>query len=1357
MRDAEATALEDPEAVDATVDDGEDAAYVARLGPWSSHPHALRRLSRRVRWFVLGPLIGIYVVVAYLWLRSIDGTSLAADVLGFLEGAAIVGLLLGVAAFASLLALSLDVRIALHNGGDPEIGRAGLGRDLSAGAWIGIATGVLLFSVLVVRATFLPVELRVLGGALPLVPFLVLHFVTAPAGEVRFPRFALLVLSPLCLLAIVASGWLVEQLGAAPQWLLLNFPLLASVSAVRSLATFLLGCSLLWSGAALLARLSGGPADAAAAPEPAPPAPEPEDDPAPDSTVRDGIASLLEGLAAREGWSSELRRLDGGHDDSPAAPPALLQTLFGCVPTRGQLEAFDAFSGQLDALIAPRAPACVSATLVLEGGAGSGRSRVLEAQALAAAVRDGLSVMLVCLDRAQTERAAVRLVEVLASLDLGDAVCVEGMEDAGLARAARLDPASSPARPVPDEESAEPGRGETELDARPTIRLRTHDWFLEGYGSGPGAALAPFARALERSDVLLLDDVDRLPTPRLVHQPYVLDALRLVARSHGRALAVVVVLCRMSEIGRHVMRDALTEPQVFEDHLFAVRQLGRLPGLVADYWDVAVEGSTQDALQALCRHTGDAALPTFVWYPEIDREEALVMAESLRENDSGRAVEVVTDLEALDPRALERGLFVVVGRLHMRGLGSLASRLRGSDVAMLRLRRALDELAPDAWTPLWSPRRAGILALQHLCRAALLLARARPLAVDGNPLLVALVEEIGYTPRVDEVDDLHHVTSFDLDLLTRSEGRDSDGSMALLLERSEAVPFDSLRLQVDEPVAVLPPEQQASRLQRRALQAYRAPELLARLVWEDANALLIGRQDGKYLRTLLWEGETAFAPQHMLQEADGGQLRVRAQRYRGDDIDAIHPRFHFRLVPGFDRALVESVTPGRGIIDGGIFELAFDGDLAVTVTAELVERATGTGRVMPCTARFDYEARIKVILVDVAPQPWVTEGDGSTDGAQGDKGLRECVLDYLSARTGWSSREEGFRPAATAALSSAMDAVLSEATAMARLLAFEADGALAGACEGVLLVLEPAETFPTVAEALLRSFEDPPTRKALAEAVDSVFSSQKFAWDRLDPRRVWIPGDSRHPADSYAGEDDGQRFDIYPEYELIPAWKRITHAERQSRPDPELRMASLERFLKERRESWPPGVADALLGTGEASPGARFEPPAHLPRGAPCLELAIKLWNILDKRMKHRHDHEVHGVADHWQSLADPLITSDGDKDLFDDCDGYALTMCDLLTRYGFEDVSLVLVGIHSLNKHLDHATCWWLDRSSGVTYIFDNAWPTPPAPPTVGIEATVRAMKCQPSRRGHHGDPGWRPYLVNRVPLRCDGWERFE
>ena len=100
----------------------------------------------------------------------------------------------------------------------------------------------------------------------------------------------------------------------------------------------------------------------------------------------------------------------------------------------------------------------------------------------------------------------------------------------------------------------------------------------------------------------------------------------------------------------------------------------------------------------------------------------------------------------------------------------------------------------------------------------------------------------------------------------------------------------------------------------------------------------------------------------------------------------------------------------------------------------------------------------------------------------------------------------------------------------------------------------------------------------------------------------------------------------------------------------------------------------------------------------------IELHCRLSSLFRWTSDEEVHGMPEHWTSHLDTFRKGEY---IYDDCDGRACTMAELLVEEGVnpEDIylSICLTDLSSSNPY-DHAVC--LVRIDGELYLSDNRYP---------------------------------------------------
>lgn len=101
-------------------------------------------------------------------------------------------------------------------------------------------------------------------------------------------------------------------------------------------------------------------------------------------------------------------------------------------------------------------------------------------------------------------------------------------------------------------------------------------------------------------------------------------------------------------------------------------------------------------------------------------------------------------------------------------------------------------------------------------------------------------------------------------------------------------------------------------------------------------------------------------------------------------------------------------------------------------------------------------------------------------------------------------------------------------------------------------------------------------------------------------------------------------------------------------------------------------------------------------------------------------DQIAFGKSEYWKSWKEEV--SQGHKFLRDDCDGFALTMAEMLIARGFEkkDVAICFCAIQQPPRHEEyHLLCKVRNPEDNVWYVMDN-------------------NVSQPQPRDNSGGPGW-------------------
>lgn len=113
----------------------------------------------------------------------------------------------------------------------------------------------------------------------------------------------------------------------------------------------------------------------------------------------------------------------------------------------------------------------------------------------------------------------------------------------------------------------------------------------------------------------------------------------------------------------------------------------------------------------------------------------------------------------------------------------------------------------------------------------------------------------------------------------------------------------------------------------------------------------------------------------------------------------------------------------------------------------------------------------------------------------------------------------------------------------------------------------------------------------------------------------------------------------------------------------------------------------------------------------PDLKTINEVFAVVRSKMVYASDSTVFGKTEYWKSWKDEIVQ--GKKPIIrDDCDGFALTMAELLLEKGFkpEDVAICFCAIHQNgSKDLEyHLVCKVRNPEDNEWYVMDNNVPKP-------------------------------------------------
>ena len=124
----------------------------------------------------------------------------------------------------------------------------------------------------------------------------------------------------------------------------------------------------------------------------------------------------------------------------------------------------------------------------------------------------------------------------------------------------------------------------------------------------------------------------------------------------------------------------------------------------------------------------------------------------------------------------------------------------------------------------------------------------------------------------------------------------------------------------------------------------------------------------------------------------------------------------------------------------------------------------------------------------------------------------------------------------------------------------------------------------------------------------------------------------------------------------------------------------------------------------------------------PNLKNITEVFNKVRSSMIYKSDQDVFGKLEYWKSWKDEI--AQGKKFLYDDCDGFALTMAEMLVEAGFErkDVAICFcsIQVQSSSQEEYHLLCKVRNPEDDIWYVIDN-------------------NVTKPLKRNGAGGPGWK------------------
>lgn len=1124
------------------------------LGPGSSHPRWQARQRALYQALAFVPLLLLWcLALACLWLR---GAAAFAWLLSPLWLTAALGFL--AFALAATLTLSLigrwgECQAARGVTAGPRAERTFAVDPVLAG--LGIALGCVLPGAISQTAA-LPDLVQVLAGLLAILPsmgvLMGMSSISAPAGRdgVRVRRRPLILAMVHVVLALLALTVL-HDVGVAANdkdlvrlvarfipWYSRMGLLFLGVTVLAPLAFLLFSLWRFWvivtplppaekeepspspaadgnappaPPAGFLARLAAwlrGTPEAAAATEGQTPAPETKEKT--DETLPPGcpawVGRLLETLAELDCAGS----LPEAVRDGPASPLAEarqdLKLFFGGVlPTTDQAEAFDRFAQSWEQVVAHGAGADnpsagpPSADILIQGTPGSGRSRLLRACALQAALVRGQRVLVLLPDEERCRFWVERLTGELESLGLGLYTRVGTLPDESGIRAWL-----EGAEPVPMVVTATLRAVETRLygDPLPADQMSTRR----------------VARLLSLFEVVIVDDLLDFPDSQRAHLPFTLDKHRLLVESEGFRVQLVVATAHLNRlaldsVGVRLFGEKAWRPQ---ENLFALR-----PRPCAAAWRVNVSVSpgpegravsdVVDALAGWCVREGLQAVlfRRGISPQERDRQQQDI----LREASGPGKIRVLTSLD--EPLDDIREADAVFCEAALDGDACLAVRLNvpgpAGGVVIVSVGTAGDPAPSEAppVLPVLVSRSASAMVSEHLRTVLRFLLPEAPVAGDTWYQFGIRFDRL---PSAEPVRGDQPLFLFDVDTWVE-EG---------LYTAQELPPMVSMRPAVARFAAIDPDNLPTSPLGVFSLspqtfflgQPVTAP--CARVPAPRANwrgrsgQRLITTDLSRLLDLRLEYGHERYVADRIRQAEDGLELEVRP--WTGRTTDAYIPV----LEVGFTLSPRQCAGDLRGGPDYALewFSLNPPGDrVHETIEVRLHGRLTDSGFASPLedVVGYRYPGRLSALILGPARAGSDRLGErlGEALGGRWETGTGDTLL-----------------PSLTGALNYACQSRLPGLAYFARCLAFQLTGHRRRAGQAVIWVLEPWGTHATALEVFDRVMSDPEERRAFFGTVQDCLGRLAAAPDPIRLAR-------RFARVSYMGED--KAWDLQRSQEWVAA------------------------------------------------------------------------------------------------------------------------------------------------------------------------------------------------------------------------------